>query len=144
MAAPDDDWIEDSELGYRRVPHEPSFITWDGNQQRWTATNAAFRDPAGGSELSIYVSGLLRSGEGPDAVASSKKGCVAFSLEVGIARSEGFGVTHRPDQDAGPLAHAHCNVNGDPAWAKHEFKKHRNALVRTMERAAGDITLPKP
>lgn len=143
MAAPDDDWIDDSELGYRRVPHEPSFITWDGNQQRWRVTNAAFRDPAGGFEVSIYVSGLLRDSEGPDAVANTKAGCVAFSLEVGVARSEGFGVTHRPDQDDGPLAHAHCNVNGDPAWKKQEFKKHRNAVVRTMTRAAGQIQLPK-
>lgn len=77
-------------------------------------------------------------------MASATPGSVAFAANVGGARSLGFGVTHRPDQDTGPLRHAHGNINGRVGWSKADYKAFRNDLARQMTLAAGEITLKRP
>ena len=138
----DDPTILDSDTAYRRVPE--AFLDWDGNQGRWIPTNAALRDPGGGKEVSVYLKSFLKPDEGPGDVASVRPDCVAFAAGVDSARDLGFGVTHRPDQDTGPLRHAHGNINGDPAWGKADYKARRNQLVRGMTLAAGQVTLTPP
>lgn len=99
--------VPDSDTAYRRVPHSEAFIDWDRNLKRWIPLNAALRDPGGGREVSIYLHSFFAETEGPDDVASASPGSVAFAANAGGARSLGFGLTHRPDQDTGPLRHAH-------------------------------------
>lgn len=82
--------------------------------------------------------------EGPDDVASASPGSVAFAANAGGARGLGFGLTHRPDQDTGPLRHAHGNINGRVEWSKADYKARRNDLARQMSLAAGEITLKGP
>lgn len=137
----DDPSIPDDDTAYRRVIHSESFIEWDSNRQSWLPTNAAMRDPAGGTEISVYLRSLLPSGKGPADVAATRPGCVAFAVNVGDARAVGFGVTARPDQDDGPLRDAHGNINGDPAWPKQVYRRQRNEIVRRMTLAAGQISL---
>lgn len=138
----DDPAILATDTAYRRVPE--AFLDWDWNQGRWIPTNAALRDPGGGREMSVYLQSFLRSNEGPGDMASARSESVAFAAHVGHARGLGFGVTYRPDQDTGPLRHAHGNLNGDPAWGKPDYRDQRNALARTMTLAAGQITLKRP
>lgn len=136
--------VPDSDTAYRRVLHSEAFIEWDWNQNRWIPLNAALHDPQGGREVSIYLRSFLAETEGPDDVASARPGSVAFAANVAGARSLGFGVTHRPDQDTGPLRHAHGNINGGLGWSKAEYKAVRNDLARQMTLAAGQITLNRP
>ena len=136
--------VPDSDTAYRRVRHSEAFIDWDWNLNRWIPLNAALHDPQGGREVSIYLRSFLAETEGPDDVASARPGSVAFAANVGGARSFGFGVTHRPDQDTGPLRHAHGNINGRSGWSKADYKALRNDLARQMTLAAGEITLKRP
>ncbi len=140
----DDSAIPATDTAYRRVQHSEAFIDWDWNQNRWVPTNAAVRDPGGNREISVYLRSFLCADERPGDVASIRPGCVAFAAAVGDARKLGFGVTHRPDQDSGPLRHAHGNINGDPVWGRAEYRTQRNELVRRMTLAAGEITLKRP
>ena len=137
----DDPSILDDDTAYRRVIHSEAFIEWDSNRQSWLPTNAADRDPGGGSEISVYIRSRLSSTQGPADVAAARPGCVAFAVNVGEARVLSFGVTHRPDQDDGPLHHAHGDINGNPAWAKQAYRAQRNELVRRMTLASGEISL---
>lgn len=123
----DDPAILASDTAYRRVPE--AFLDWDGNQERWIPTNASLRDSGGGRELSVYLQSFFRTGEGPGDVASARPDSVAFSAGVGDARALDFGVTHQPDQDTGPLRHAHGNINGDPGWDKRDYRD-RETLSR--------------
>jgi len=136
--------VPDSDTAYRRVRHSEAFIDWDRNLKRWIPLNAALRDPGGGREVSIYLHSFLAETEGPDDVASASPGSVAFAANDGSARSLGFGVTHRPDQDTGPLRHAHGNINGRVGWSKADYKALRNDLARQMTLAAGEIALRRP
>ncbi len=135
----DDPAISNGDTAYRRVPEK--FIEWDANRQKWLPTNAAMRDPDGGKEISVYLQSFLADTEGPEDVASARPDSVAFGAKVGDARGLGFGVTHQPDQDTGPLRHAHGNINIDPAWDKRVYRTQRNELVRGMTLAGGQITL---
>jgi hypothetical protein len=139
----DDPSILDDDSAYRRVIHSEAFIEWDSNRQSWLPTNAAVRDPGGGSEISVYLRSFLSSTRGAADVAGARPGCVAFAVNVGDARGLGFGLTHRPDQDDGPLRHAHGNINGDPVWPKQAYRAQRNELVRRMNLASGEISLPR-
>jgi len=136
--------VPDSDTAYRRVPHSEAFIDWDRNLKRWIPLNAALHDPQGGREFSVYLHSFLTEAEGPDDVASARPGSVAFAASAGRARSLGFGVTHRPDQDTGPLRHAHGNINGRVGWSRADYKALRNDLARQMTLAAGEITLTRP
>jgi len=93
---------------------------------------------------SIYLRFFLADTEGPDDVASASPGSVAFAANAGGARSLGFGLTYRPDQDTGPLRHAHGNINGRAGWSKADYKAHRNDLARQMALAAGQTSLEQP
>lgn len=139
----DDPAIPDDEVALRRVQHSRNQLVWDGNIERWRPTEAAFRDPDGQGEVSVYLRSHLRTSESAADVAALRQGSLAFGLAVGEARRQGFGVTHRPDQDDGRLRHAHGSVNEDPSWEKSEFRSARNALLRTMDLAAGEITLDR-
>jgi len=136
--------VPDSDTAYRRVPHSEAFIDWDRNLKRWIPLNAALRDPGGGREVSIYLRSFLAETEGTEDIASASPGSVAFAANAGRARSLGFGLTHRPDQDTGPLRHAHGNINGRVGWSKADYKALRNDLARQMTLAAGEITLKRP
>lgn len=138
----DDPAILASDTAYRRVPE--AFLDWDGNQERWIPTNASLRDSGGGREISVYLQSFLRSREGPGDVASARPDSVAFSAGVGDARALDFGVTHQPDQDTGPLRHAHGNINGDPGWDKGDYRYRRNALARRMLLVGGNISRRPP
>lgn len=137
----DDPAIPDDDLAYRRVLNSRDQLVWDGNVGRWRPSEAAFRDPEGKGEVSVYLRSRLREDESAGDVAALRPGSVAFGLTVGEARRLAFGVTHRPDQDDGPLRHAHGSVNEDPAWTKGDFRSARNGLLRTMELASGEIAI---
>lgn len=139
----DDPAIPDDEVALRRVLNSRNQLVWDGNLGRWRPSDAAFRDPEGQGEVSVYLQGRLRDGETADDVAALRAGSVAFGFTVRDARGQGFGVTCRPDQDDGPLRHAHGSVNDHPDWEKPDFKSARAALLRTMELAAGEIDLDR-
>ncbi len=139
----DDPAIDSTDAAYRRVLHSEAFVEWDGNRREWLPTNAAMRDPRGGSEISVYLQSRLAATEGPGDVAALRPGSIVFSASVSDVRTLGFGVTHQPDQDIGPLRHAHGSINGNPAWTKPEYRTQRNELVRGMTLAFGQISLDR-
>lgn len=139
----DDPSISDAEVAYRQVLNSSNQLVWDDNAGDWRLTSAAFRDPHGNGEISIYLKGRLRQGETAADVAALRPGSVAFGFAVGDARRVDFGVTYRPDQDDGPLRHAHGSVNEHPTWVGADFRTARNALLRTMVLAAGEVTVPR-
>ena len=143
MPVHDDPAIPDDEVALRRVLHRNDQLVWDGNVGRWRPSEAAFRDPGGTGEVSVYLEGFLRAGETAADVAALRPGSVAFGFAVADARVLGFGVTHRPDQDAGPLGHAHGSVNDRPGWKKPDFVSARNHLIRQMFLASGEVTLER-
>jgi len=91
----------------------------------------------------VYLQGFLRANETAADVAALRPGSVAFGFAVADARALDFGVTHRPDQDAGPLRHAHGSVNDRSGWKKPDFVSARNRLIRQMFLASGVVTLER-
>ncbi|WP_341250687.1 hypothetical protein [Euzebya pacifica] len=122
-----------------RRAHPTNGPVWDDNLGRFRLSSASFRDPSGGSEASVYATRLLPPGKGPLDLAADHPNQALLSFLAETARTEGFDVEHRPDQDPGVFASAHCNVVW-PDMSPAEFRAARANLLDQMQVVEG--TLP--
>lgn len=121
---------DDDEL-LRRV-HPDNGLIHNNNTGTYMVSKAALRDPTGGGEISVYASRLLPGPSGPQDLAFYHPGQALFAFQAWAARRVGFEIEHRPDQDEGPFADAHCNLLQSPAWDKKAFNEARRGLLEAM------------
>lgn len=118
---------DDDEL-LRRV-HPNNGLIYNQNTGAYSVSSAALRDPDGKGEISVYATRLLPKGTGPRDLAAYRPGQALFAFQAVHARRVGFDVEHRPEQDPGPFASAHCNLVTPGAWGKQAFREARDKLL---------------
>ncbi len=121
--------IDDADELLRRV-HPNNGPVWSHNDGRWIMSKAAFRsaDPTR-REVSVHATRLLPAGATPMDVAQRHPTHALATFTAGSARAVRFGIDHRPEQDAGPFASAHCNVTWPDAWSTRDFSEARASLL---------------
>lgn len=91
----DDPSIDDAAVLWRRIP--PWHFVFDGNQQRWRSSSAAFVDDADGHPMSVLIADqVLGSERSAVSVLAGHPGFALASITAGEARSCGQGVVRDP------------------------------------------------
>lgn len=80
----DDLTIRDTDDLWRRVPHTPRHIVWDGNRNCHRVSSAAFDDDADGEPMSVVLA--AEAGD-PTGVLRGHPGYGVVAFEAGVARS---------------------------------------------------------
>lgn len=99
----DDPSISDDDTLYRRL--HPNWILRDKNTQVDRITSAAFQNRPDTNAVSVYLEAECG---GVDAVIEGHSGYGVASLQSGLARAQGQGITRVPEGTAG-----HAHIVGD-------------------------------
>ncbi len=84
---PDDPSIQNDTGLFRRIP--PWHHVFDGNQNRWRPSSAAFQDDGDGDPMSVYLSSVLTAEQrDPSTVLAGHVGYSLASISAGLARSK--------------------------------------------------------
>ena len=99
MSYTDDATVLDGTLLLRRVPDDPGRqLVWDGNQQRWRPSSAAFNDDRRGDPMSVTLEDTLRELGRPleSALDGHEEGYFLAAITALLARQNNQGIQRDP------------------------------------------------